>query len=94
MDLDWTLLEFLEHIGTTDDGCHHPGLIAVLGAVDRSLSAAMPSPSALRSPVVLVRSLAAHVAADPACGCRRLREFVGETPPAPAVGREPALAAV
>ncbi|WP_022878208.1 hypothetical protein [Microbacterium sp. B19] len=68
---DWSLAELLEWIGADDDRCHDDRLRGLLEAID-------PGPQVgSGAVVVLVRSLAARVVADPALGAVRIQDALG-----------------
>lgn len=83
----WTIAAVLEWIGVDDERCHDERLFEILDAVDQALArgsvagartapgshAVVPSARV----VVLVRSVASRVVADPAQGVRRLGEVLG-----------------
>lgn len=81
----WTIAAVLEWIGADDERCHDEGLFEILDAVDQALAggsvagARTVSRAVARSArvVVLVRSVASRVVADPAQGVRRLGEVWG-----------------
>ncbi|MGC0371179.1 hypothetical protein [Microbacterium sp. SLBN-111] len=68
---DWTLIELLEWIGADDSRCHDDRLRGLLDAIDPG------APVGSGAVVVLVRSLAARVVADPALGAMRVGDAVG-----------------
>lgn len=76
---DWTIVQLLDWIGADDARCHDIRLRAILDAVDRALHP--DSPRAGGSVVMLVRSLAMRVAADPGVGERTLGGLVGAREP-------------
>ncbi|MFS0793554.1 hypothetical protein [Microbacterium sp. 1P10AE] len=66
---EWTLLDLCEWIGADDGRCHDPRLNALLAAVERALA---PERTGAVSTVVLVRSIAARLVAEPHLGGLRL----------------------
>jgi hypothetical protein len=81
----WTIAAVLEWIGADDERCHDERLFEILDAVDQALAggsvagARTVSRVVVRSArvVMLVRSVASRVVADPAQGARRLGEVWG-----------------
>ena len=71
IDLDWTLAALLEWIGADDRRCHDARLRDLLEAIDPG------APVRSFGVVVLVRSLAARVVAEPTLGARRIRDVLG-----------------
>lgn len=85
--LDWTLIELLAWIGADDSRCHDERLRRILDAIDRG------APSVAGRTVVLVRSLAVRLVAEPALGGVRIRDVLWTTAAADG-GAERVLVAV
>jgi hypothetical protein len=77
IDSKWTLSALLAWLGADDARCHDERLRGLLDTVEHALgSDAAGAPST----VMLVRSIAARVAAEPALGDLRLGELYGTAP--------------